>query len=84
MNPFAKKKAELIAAAAKKANDNSKKALAAKRKNKDEKKAKKARNAKWNDLQTGLKASFKAAEDKLEEEARAGNYVPGDTSEEDD
>jgi large subunit ribosomal protein L4e len=83
LNPFAKKKAELVAAAAKKATADRKKTLAAKR-SKSAKKDKLARNKKWTDLQTGLKASFKAADDKLEEEARAGNYVPGDTSEEDE
>lgn len=83
LNPFAKKKAELVAAAAKKANADRKKTLAAKR-SKSAKKDKLARNKKWTDLQTGLKASFKAAEDKLEEEARAGNYVPGDSEEEDE
>jgi hypothetical protein len=83
LNPFAKKKAELIAAAAKKANESRKKTLAAKR-SKDAKKAKKTRNAKWTELQAGLKKSFKDAEDKLEEEARAGNYQPGDSDDEDE
>jgi large subunit ribosomal protein L4e len=83
LNPFAKKKAELIAAAAKKANESRKKTLAAKR-SKDAKKAKKTRNAKWTELQAGLKKSFKDAEDKLEEEARAGNYQPGDSDDEEE
>lgn len=83
LNPFAKKKAELVAAAAAKSNANRKKALAAKR-SKDAKKSKKTRNNTWNELQAGLKKSFKDAEDKLEEEARAGNYQPGDTSSEEE
>merc|ERR1711937_199361 len=77
LNPFAKKKAELLAAAAKKSQDARKATLKAKR-------SKDARNAKWTELQAGLKKSFQDAEDKLAEEARAGNYQPGDTSEEDE
>ena len=83
LNPFAVKKAELIAAAAKKANDSRKATLKAKR-SKDAKKAKKARNAKWVELQAGLTKSFKDADDKLDAEARAGNYQPGDSSDEDE
>jgi large subunit ribosomal protein L4e len=83
LNPFAKKKQELLAAAAAKSNANRKAALKAKR-SKDAKKAKKTRNATWNGLQDGLKQSFKAADDLLAEEERAGNYVPGDTSEEEE
>merc|ERR1711907_462570 len=60
-----------------------KKALSAKR-NKSARKTKKTRDATWNGLQDGLKASFKAAEDQLAEEAKAGNYVPGDTSSEEE
>lgn len=83
LNPFAKKKQELLTAAAAKSNANRKKALAAKR-SKDAKKSKKGRNATWNALQSGLKQSFQEAEDRLAEEAKAGNYVPGDTSEEEE
>jgi large subunit ribosomal protein L4e len=35
-------------------------------------------------LNNGLKASYKAAQDILDEEERLGNYAPGDTSEEED
>jgi hypothetical protein len=35
-------------------------------------------------LQSGLKDSFKAAEDLIAEEERQGNYVPGETSSEED
>jgi len=35
-------------------------------------------------LNSGLQASYKAAQDILDEEERVGNYVPGDTSEEED
>lgn len=83
LNPFAKKKQELLAAAAKKAQADRKKTLAAKR-SKAAKKEKKTRDAKWNELQSGLTKSFKDAQDKLDEEARAGAYEPGDTSEEED
>jgi large subunit ribosomal protein L4e len=83
LNPFAKKKAELLAAAAAKSNANRKKALSAKR-NKSARKSKKGRDATWTGLQDGLKASFKAADDQLAEEAKAGNYVPGDTSDEEE
>ena len=53
MNPFAKKKAELVAAAAKAANTNRKKTLAAKRA-KGAKQLSALRKARWNGLEAGL------------------------------
>ena len=46
--------------------------------------AKHARNVRDQALHSGLEASYKAAQDILDEEARLGNYQPGDTSEEED
>jgi large subunit ribosomal protein L4e len=83
LNPFAKKQAELVK---KLEADRAAKRTAAKKakKSKADKKAKSARSATYHSLQDGLKASFKAAEDLIAEEERQGNYVPGDTEEEDD
>jgi len=53
LNPFAKKKAELVAAAAKAANTNRKKTLAAKRA-KGAKQLSALRKARWNGLEAGL------------------------------
>merc|ERR1712167_523449 len=75
INPFANKKRELEAALiAKKA------AMKAKR-SKAGRASKAKRTAGYNALQDGLKASFQKAQDILDEEQRAGNYVPGDTEE---
>jgi large subunit ribosomal protein L4e len=83
LNPFAKKRAELVAKT--EADRHAKRAAALKaKKTKDQRKAKAGRNQKYAELQDGLKASFKAAEDILAEEERRGNYVPGETSEEDE
>lgn len=85
LNPFAKKANQLVQDAAKKRAADRKKLLAAKRGKAGGNKAKVARNQKWTALQEGLKASYKEAEDLIEEEQRQGNYVPGETdSEEDD
>lgn len=46
------------------------------------KQTKAKRTATYKGLQDGLKASFKAAEDFIKEEEKAGNYVPGETEEE--
>lgn len=79
LNPFAAKKAEILAKAEKERQaSNAKKA----KKTKDQRKSKKARTDKYAALQDGLKASFQQAEDIIAEEEKAGNYVPGETSEE--
>jgi len=83
LNPFAKKHAEIVAKLEKERQAKRAATLKAK-KSKAGKKAKAERTTVYKDLQEGLKASFKAAEDLIAEEERQGNYVPGDTSEEDD
>uniref|UniRef100_A0A7S3CHR3 Large ribosomal subunit protein uL4 C-terminal domain-containing protein n=1 Tax=Strombidium rassoulzadegani TaxID=1082188 RepID=A0A7S3CHR3_9SPIT len=81
LNPFAKKRAEQLAKI--EADRQKKRAAALKaKKTKDEKKSRAKRNQTYVALQDGLKASFKAAEDLIEEEDRQGNYVPGETEEE--
>jgi len=83
LNPFAKKQAELLKKA--EADRKVKRAAAIKaKKSKAGKKSKAERTKGYHELQNGLKASFKAAEDLIAEEERQGNYVPGDTEEEDD
>jgi len=83
LNPFAKKKAELVAKLDK--ERHAKKVANAKAKrSKAGRKDKAKRTSTWKGLQDGLKKSFKDAEDIIAEEERQGNYVPGDTEEEDD
>ena len=83
LTPFAKKHAEIVAKLEK--DRAAKRAAAVKaKKSKADKAAKISRNTVYKSLDAGLKASFKDAEDMLEEEERRGNYVPGDTEEEDD
>jgi large subunit ribosomal protein L4e len=83
LNPFAKKHAEIVAKLEKERHAKRAAVLKAK-KSKAGRKEKAARSAGYNALQEGLKASFKAAQDLIDEEERQGNYVPGETSEEDD
>jgi large subunit ribosomal protein L4e len=83
LNPFAKKKAELVAKLDKERHAKRAAALKAKR-SKAGRKDKAKRTSTWKGLQDGLKKSFKDAEDVIAEEERQGNYVPGDTDEEDD
>lgn len=83
LNPFAKKKAELIA---KQEKDRAAKRAATLKAKRDKagRKAKAERTKKWQGLQDGLKQSYKDAEDLIAEEERQGNYVPGESEEEDD
>jgi len=67
LNPFAKKKAELIAKQEKDRADKRKATLKAKR-DKAGRKAKATRTKTWQGLQEGLKKSFKDAEDVIAEE----------------
>ena len=83
INPFAKKRAELVKAAEAKRKASRAATLKAKR-DKAGKARRQARNKTWQGLQDGLEQSFADAEKLLADEAKAGNYVPGDTSEEDD
>lgn len=83
LNPFAKKQAEIVAKLEK--DRQAKRAATLKsKKSKAGKKEKALRTVGAATLQTGLQASFKAAQDLIDEEERQGNYVPGETSEEDD
>lgn len=83
LNPFAKKKAEILAKLDKERQAKKAKVIKEKR-SKAGKATKTKRNATYDSLQTGLKKSFKDAEDIIAEEDRMGNYQPGDTSEEND
>lgn len=78
LNPFAKKRAELIAKREADRKKGRAAALKAKR-NKEGQKAKKLRTKRNQDLNTGLVKSFKDAEDIIAEEIRQGNYQPGDS-----
>lgn len=82
LNPFEKQRVAII----KKREEDRHKARAAavKAKRKAGKKDKVARNKEYNALQQGLVESFKAAQDIIDADEKAGNYVPGDTSEEDE
>lgn len=83
LNPFANAKRALIAKT--QADRHAKRAAAIKEKRSKAGKAAKAkRSTGYWALQDGLKASFKHAEDVIAEEERAGNYVPGETDEEED
>ena len=83
LNPFAKKRAELIAKT--EATRHTARVAAAKAKiTKAQRQAKSKRNATYRDLQDKLKASYQAAQDLLDAEDKAGNYVPGETSEDDE
>jgi len=83
LNPFAKKQAELVAKLESERKSKRAATLKAKR-SKAGKKEKAARTKGYIALQDGLTASFKAAEDLIAEEERQGNYVPGETDEEED
>merc|ERR1719171_1487988 len=78
INPFAKKRSEIVKAAEAKRHAARAATLKAKKDAKG-KKARQARNKKYQELQDGLVASFKDAENIIAEEQKAGNYVPGDT-----
>jgi len=83
LNPFAKKKAELVAKLDKERNAKRAATIKAKR-SKAGRKDKSTRTKTWAGLQDGLKKSFKTAEDIIAEEERQGNYVPGESDDEDD
>lgn len=83
LNPYAKEAAKTL-----KAQEDKRKvarqALLKAKKTKADRAAKHKRTERYQKLQTGLKESYKAAEDKIEQEDKEGNYVPGDTDEEDE
>merc|ERR1711976_599777 len=83
LNPFAKKRAELIAKREADIHAGAAKALNAKR-TKAGRAAKSTRTKRDQDLHAGLVQSFADAEKILEDEAKAGNYRPGDSGEEED
>jgi len=83
LNPFAKKKAELLAKLDKE-RQSKKAAVLKEKRSKKGKQSKAKRTTGYHSLQDGLKKSFKDAEDLIAEEERAGNYMPGDTDEEED
>lgn len=83
LNPYAVKAAELRAKAEKDRNAKRKAVLKEKR-SKAGKKAKAERTKGYHALQGELKESWKQAEDLIAEEEKAGNYVPGDTTEEEE
>jgi large subunit ribosomal protein L4e len=83
LNPFAKKKAELVAKLDKERAAKRKATLKEKR-SKAGRKSKSVRTKTWTGLQDGLKKSFKDAEDIIAEEERQGNYVPGESDDGED
>merc|ERR1711935_816036 len=83
LNPFAATQRKNAAAAEQKRHAARAAAVKAKR-SKAGKAGKKTRTERYTTLQSGLTASFRHAEEIIEEEDRQGNYVPGDTSEEED
>lgn len=81
LNPYATKQAELIKA--READRHAKKGAALKAKRaKAGRQAKTKRSAVYHQLQDGLDSAFGAAEDIIAEEEKQGNYVPGETDEE--
>ena len=83
LNPFAKKKAELVAKLDKERHAKRAAALKAKR-SKAGRKEKVGRNKEYEKLQGELEQSFADAEKILRDEEIAGNYVPGDTDEDEE
>merc|ERR1711935_803170 len=83
LNPFAAQQRQTLAKQV--ADRNAKRAAMLKEKrSKKGRAAKSLRTKRHYDLQTDLKGAYKDAEDLIEEEDRAGNYAPGDTSEEEE
>jgi len=83
VNPFAKQAAALVAKG--EADRHAKRAAAMKEKrSKAGKKSKVARTATYTALQGDLKTAYRAAEDLIAEEEKAGNYAPGETDEDDE
>jgi len=83
LNPYAKTAAAAVAKQS--ADRHAKRAQKIKEsRSKAAKKEKTNRNNTFESLQNDLKASYKAAEDLIAEDEKAGNYAPGETSEEDD
>lgn len=83
MNPFAKKRAELVAKRDSDRHAARAAALKAKR-NKAGRTAKQGRSKAYHGLQEGLVKSFADADAIIEEEIRQGAYQPGDSEDEED
>jgi len=83
LNPFAAQQRKLVAEADAKRATARQAALKAK-KTAAQKTSFKTRTERYQGLQQGLKDAFQAADDIIAEEERQGNYVPGDTSEDDE
>jgi large subunit ribosomal protein L4e len=83
MNPFAKKRAELVAKREADRHTARAAALKAKR-SKAGRKAKHTRTVRDQELQTGLVKSFADADAIIAEEIRQGAYQPGDSEDEED
>jgi large subunit ribosomal protein L4e len=83
LNPFAAEQKKILAKAD--ADRAAKRAAAIKaKKGKAGRVEKSKRTTTYYGLQDNLNAAYKAADDLIEAEERAGNYQPGDTSEEED
>jgi len=83
LNPFDKERRAILKKREDERHAARKATLKAKR-SKSGRKEKAARTKTYHALQGELTASFKAAQDILDAEEKAGNYVPGDTSEDDE
>lgn len=83
LNPYAAKAAEIRAKAEKDSKAKRAAVLKAKR-SAAGKKEKQARNKVYQALQSGQKQANEAAEQLLRDEEAAGNYMPGDTTEEEE
>ena len=83
LNPFAAQQRQILAK--QDADRHAKRAAALKAKrSKAGKQAKAKRTQAWNGLEQNLQDAYRAAEDLIAEEERAGNYVPGETDEDDE
>jgi large subunit ribosomal protein L4e len=83
LNPFAKQQRELDSKRETERH-NARAAVIKARRSKAGRAAKAGRSKEFFRLQGELKDAYQAAEDLIAEEERAGNYVPGDTSEEEE
>jgi len=83
LNPFAAQQKKLVAANDAKRAATRAAALKAK-KSAAEKASFKTRTERYQGLQQGLRDAFQTADNIIEEEERQGNYVPGETSEDDE
>merc|ERR1719498_741370 len=83
LNPFAAEQRQILAKRETERHAARAAALKARR-SKAGRAAKVTRTNRFNELQNDLQAAYQAAEDLIAEEDRAGNYQPGETTEEDE